>query len=191
MSGRLATGQREAVHPRSVHHLEPIRRYDPPPLVGDLPARLCLPRFMTDPYRLHRFELAQDDGGTYDRAVAELRAGHKTSHWMWFVFPQVAGLGHSPMSQAYAISSLDEAQAFLGHPVLGARMIECVRILLGLSGSDAQEIFGSVDAMKLHSSMTLFARAAPENPVFGQVLDRYFDGVQDAATGRLLANRPR
>jgi uncharacterized protein (DUF1810 family) len=105
---------------------------------------------------------------------------------MWFVFPQVAGLGRSPTAQAYAIASLDEARAYLGHPVLGARLNECARLLTELSGSSADDIFGGVDAMKLRSSMTLFARAAPGNPLFGQVLDRYYGGVADQATDRLL-----
>jgi uncharacterized protein (DUF1810 family) len=141
---------------------------------------------MSDPLSLERFRAAQDDHGTYARALAELQAGRKSSHWMWFVFPQVAGLGHSAMSQTYAIPSLAEARAYLEHPILGARLIECTRILAGLSGASAQAIFGATDAMKLRSSMTLFARAAPQNPLFAQVLDDYFDGVPDAATEREL-----
>jgi uncharacterized protein (DUF1810 family) len=140
-----------------------------------------------DPYGLERFVAAQDGGGTYAAAVSELRAGRKTSHWMWFVFPQIAGLGMSPTSQRYAIGSRQEARAYAAHPVLGARLEECVRILTGLSGRSAREIFGPVDAMKLRSSMTLFARAAPENPLFREVLERYFGGVPDEATDRLLA----
>src|SRR5215470_19228805 len=111
---------------------------------------------MDDPYDLQRFVTAQDAGGTYQRAVAELRAGRKTSHWMWFVFPQIAGLGYSPASRTYAITSLDEARAYLAHPVLGARLIECATILTGLTGRTAEQIFGEVDAQKLHSSTTLF-----------------------------------
>jgi len=138
---------------------------------------------MNDPHRLQRFEVAQDRGRTYAAAVGELRAGRKTSHWMWFVFPQIAGLGQSPMSKTYAISSLAEAQAYLAHPVLGGRLVECSRILTELSGRHtAQEIFGAIDAMKLRSSMTLFARAAPDNPLFAQVLDQYFGGASDEAT---------
>ena len=128
---------------------------------------------------------AQDQGGTYEAAVAELRSGRKRRHWMWFVFPQIAGLGQSPISRRYAISSLDEARAYLAHPVLGPRLVECARVLGGLSSS-AEEVFGGIDAMKLRSSMTLFARADPGNPVFQQVLDGYFAGVADAATERLL-----
>jgi len=135
-----------------------------------------------DPYDLQRFVAAQDAGGTYDRAMAELRAGRKTSHWMWFVFPQIAGLGYSPTSRTYAITSLDEARAYLAHPVLGPRLTECAAILAGLPGRSAEQIFGDLDAQKLHSSMTLFSRAATDEPVLGQVLDRYFGGVPDSAT---------
>jgi uncharacterized protein (DUF1810 family) len=135
-----------------------------------------------DPFDLQRFVAAQDAGGTYDRAAAELRSGRKTSHWMWFVFPQIAGLGHSPTSRRYAITSLAEARAYLAHPVLGARLTECAAIVLGVPGRTAEQIFGEVDAQKLHSSVTLFMRAAPGEPVFGQVLDRYFGGVPDSAT---------
>ena len=142
---------------------------------------------MTDGDALERFVSAQDARGTYDAALAELRAGRKTSHWMWFVFPQLAGLGLSETSRRYAISSLDEARAYLAHPVLGPRLQECARALLGLDGRTATEILGPVDALKLRSSLTLFARAAPEDPVFGEVLDRYFDGRPDEATDALLA----
>jgi uncharacterized protein (DUF1810 family) len=131
---------------------------------------------------------AQDQGGTYDAVVAELRSGRKRSHWMWFVFPQIAGLGQSPISRRYAISSLAEAQAYLAHRVLGPRLVECARIVSGLPAASAEDIFGAVDAMKLRSSMTLFARADPENPVFGAVLDTYFGGQADEATDRLLAS---
>jgi uncharacterized protein (DUF1810 family) len=135
-----------------------------------------------DPFNLQRFVAAQDAGGTYDRAAAELRSGRKTSHWMWFVFPQIAGLGHSPTSRRYALTSLAEARAYLAHPVLGARLTECAAIVLGVPGRTAEQIFGEIDAHKLHSSVTLFMRAAPGEPVFGQVLDRYFGGVPDSAT---------
>jgi uncharacterized protein (DUF1810 family) len=135
-----------------------------------------------DPYDLERFVAAQDAGGTYDRAAAELRAGRKASHWMWFVFPQIAGLGYSTASRTYAISSLDEARAYLAHPVLGPRLIECAVILARVPGRTAEQIFGEVDALKLCSSMTLFMRAAPGEPVFRQVLDQYFGGVPDPAT---------
>jgi uncharacterized protein (DUF1810 family) len=139
-----------------------------------------------DPYDLQRFVAAQDGGGTYRRAIAELRNGRKDSHWMWFVFPQVAGLGYSQASRTYAISSLAEASAYLAHPVLGPRLIECATILAGLPDRTAEQIFGEVDALKLRSSMTLFMRAAPGEPAFRQVLDRYFGGETDAATERRI-----
>jgi uncharacterized protein (DUF1810 family) len=135
-----------------------------------------------DPHDLQRFVAAQDAGGTYRHAVAELHAGRKTSHWMWFVFPQIAGLGYSPTSQLYAISSLDEARAYLAHPVLGARLLECVAILADRTDRSAEQIFGGVDALKLRSSITLFRHAAPDEPVFGQILDQYFGGHPDPAT---------
>ena len=144
-------------------------------------------RDLNDPFALRRFELAHDEHDTYARAVSELRAGRKQSHWMWFVFPQLAGLGHSSMSKAYAISSLEEARAYLRHPVLGPRLVECALILTQLSGSTAEAILGSVDAQKLRSSMTLFAIAAPDESVFQDVLDRYFGGVRDDLTEELLA----
>lgn len=135
---------------------------------------------------LERFVRAQDEGGTYDQALRELRGGRKTSHWMWFVFPQVEGLGRSSVARTYAIAGLAEARAYLDHPVLGQRLLECCRTLLGIDGSSAVEVFGSVDAMKLRSSMTLFARADPDEPLFAQVLDRYFGGEPDEATDQLL-----
>ena len=135
-----------------------------------------------DPYDLQRFVAAQDAGGTYDHATAELRSGRKTSHWMWFIFPQVAGLGYSPASRTYAITSLAEARAYLAHPVLGARLIECAEILTRVPDRTAEQIFGEVDALKLRSCVTLFRHAAPGEPVFGQVLDQYFDGIPDSAT---------
>jgi uncharacterized protein (DUF1810 family) len=144
---------------------------------------------MDDPFDLGRFVEAQDAGATFDQALEELRRGRKTSHWMWFVFPQLAGLGQSPMSRRYAIASLDEARAYLRQPVLGARLLECEGVVAAASASSAEEIFGGIDALKLHSSTTLFLRADPDQPVFQQVLDRYFDGEPDAATDRLLAAR--
>ena len=139
---------------------------------------------MTD---LERFVEAQDGGGTYAAALSELRAGRKTSHWMWFVFPQVAGLGRSATAQRYAVSGLDEARAYLAHPVLGPRLLESCEALLSLPASaTATGVLGSIDAVKLRSSMTLFARADPDQPVFGQVLDRYLDGRADEATVGLL-----
>jgi uncharacterized protein (DUF1810 family) len=136
----------------------------------------------TDPFDLQRFVAAQDSGGTYERAAAELRAGRKASHWMWFVFPQIAGLGYSPTARTYAITSLAEARAYLAHPVLGPRLAECAAILAGLAGRTAEQIFGEVDALKLRSSMTLFTHADPGQPVFRQVLEQYFDGIPDSAT---------
>jgi uncharacterized protein (DUF1810 family) len=141
---------------------------------------------MDDPYDLERFVAAQDAGGTYDRAVAELRRGRKQSHWMWFVFPQIAGLGQSPTSRWFAISSLAEARAYLAHPVLGPRLTECARILQQATEHDAARVFGGLDAQKLRSSMTLFARAAPAGASFAAVLDTYFGGEPDPATDRIL-----
>ncbi len=140
----------------------------------------------TDPYDLDRFVAAQDAGGTYDRAVAELRGGRKTGHWMWFVFPQIAGLGFSPASQRYAIRSLAEARAYLDHPVLGPRLAECARILTQAEDRSAEAIFGGIDAIKLRSSMTLFCHANPGEPLFGAVLARYFHGQPDPLTEELL-----
>jgi uncharacterized protein (DUF1810 family) len=138
---------------------------------------------------LDRFRTAQDEGDTYARALAELRAGSKRSHWMWFVFPQLAGLGHSAMSRTYAIASLAEAQAYLADPVLGARLRESAAALLEHEDGDAERILGPVDALKLRSSMTLFARADPGEALFSSVLERYFDGEHDPATDSLLAPR--
>lgn len=136
---------------------------------------------------LERFVQAQDERGTYDRALAELRAGRKTGHWMWFVFPQVAGLGHSPTAQAYAVRDLAEARAYLAHDVLGPRLLECCRALLDLTDDrTAVQVLGDVDAMKLRSSMTLFAIADPDEPTYAAVLDRFFDGEPDERTPALL-----
>jgi uncharacterized protein (DUF1810 family) len=137
---------------------------------------------MSDPYQLERYTQAQDRDGTYQRAVAELRAGRKVSHWMWFVFPQIEGLGFSAVSRRYAISSLDEARAYLNHPVLGPRLVAAAKIVVGTEGKSAEEIFGPVDALKLRSSMTLFGAADPDEPVFKKVLDKYFKGTPDEAT---------
>ena len=142
---------------------------------------------MSDRYRLERFVDAQDAGGTYARAVQELQAGRKVSHWMWFVFPQIAGLGHSSIAREYAISGPDEARAYLSHPVLGARLVECAQILTSTTGVSAVDIFGPVDAMKLRSSMTLFASVAePGQGVFREVLGQFFGGVEDEATASRL-----
>ena len=136
---------------------------------------------MSDPFDLERFVRAQD-GGVYDQALRELRAGHKRGHWMWFVLPQIAGLGRSPMAQRYAVSGLEEARAYVAHPVLGPRLVECAQALLELSGRDPVRVLGSTDSMKLRSSMTLFEAAAPDERVFAEVLERYFGGVRDDAT---------
>src|SRR5262245_4881073 len=141
---------------------------------------------MEDPFQLDRFVVAQDTDGSYEEAVAELRHGAKQSHWMWFVFPQIAGLGSSPLAQRYAISSLAEAVAYLSHEVLGPRLLTCAGIVAQTEGRSAEQIFGSIDALKLRSSMTLFARAAPTTPVFGEVIDRFFDGRADELTDRIL-----
>jgi uncharacterized protein (DUF1810 family) len=138
----------------------------------------------SDPFNLERFVAAQRP--VYGGVVEELRRGRKTSHWIWFIFPQIAGLGQSAMSQRYAIGSLAEARAYLGHPILGARLRESAVLLLETPGRTAEEILGSIDARKVRSSLTLFHRAAPEEPVFVAVLDRFFDGVPDAATDALL-----
>jgi uncharacterized protein (DUF1810 family) len=138
---------------------------------------------------LDRFVTAQDDGRTYDEAIGELRRGHKTSHWMWFVFPQIAGLGQSATSQRFAIRSLDEARAYLEHPVLGPRLRESAAAVLATTDRSAVDIFGHIDAQKLRSSMTLFLRAAPDEEGFSQVLDRFFAGTADQATDWLIANQ--
>ena len=132
---------------------------------------------MTDPYDLQRFVAAQDAHGTYDTALAELRAGRKTSHWMWFVFPQAAGLGRSAMARKYAIADLDEARAYLAHPTLGPRLREAAEAMLANAGAkSAEAVLGGVDAMKLRSSMTLFAEAAGEDGgLFREVLAAFYD----------------
>jgi len=131
---------------------------------------------------LSRFLTAQDADGTYEQALRELRAGRKTSHWMWFVFPQVAGLGRSATAQHYALRGVEEAQAYVDHPVLGPRLRECCGALLSLENADTQAVLGAVDAQKLRSSMTLFALARPDEPLFAQVLDRFYGGEQDPLT---------
>jgi uncharacterized protein (DUF1810 family) len=141
---------------------------------------------MEDPYRLERFVYAQDQDGIYETAVSELRNGQKVNHWMWFVFPQVTGLGHSSMAKEFAISSIAEAQAYLRHPVLGPRLIECTKILIGIEGRSAIDILGTMDAMKLRSSMTLFMNAAPDEPAFRELLAKYFRGSPDEKTIALL-----
>lgn len=135
---------------------------------------------------LERFVTAQDSHDTYAHAVAELKAGRKTSHWMWFVFPQIAGLGRSGMAQAYAIADLEEARAYLRHPVLGPRLLECTELVAGHAGRSAEQIFGGIDALKLRSSMTLFARADPNQPVFADVIETFFGGPDPLTLDRTV-----
>jgi uncharacterized protein (DUF1810 family) len=137
---------------------------------------------MGDPFDLQRFVDARDSADIYVQAVRELRQGQKRSHWMWFVFPQVAGLGHSPRARRFAISGRPEAVAYLEHPVLGGRLRECAAVLTGLAQTDPVQVFDAVDARKLRSSMTLFALADPDEPVFQEVLVQYFAGEPDGAT---------
>lgn len=141
-----------------------------------------------DPHDLDRFVQAQ--ARNYDHALAEVRAGRKRTHWMWYVFPQVAGLGSSPTARRYAIRSLAEARAYLGHPVLGPRLVECAEAALGVEGRSAYEVFGSPDDLKLRSSATLFACVSPPGSAFHRLLDRYFDGQPDDRTLRLLGVEP-
>ena len=140
---------------------------------------------MSDPYSLKRFTDAQDTG-LYGQALAELRQGRKRSHWIWFVFPQIAGLGSSPMAVEYAISTLDEARAYLAHPVLGPRLHEAAQALLASGKTDPEAVLGFIDAMKMRSSMTLFHRASPEDSVFTAVLDAFYAGAEDDLTLSLL-----
>lgn len=140
-----------------------------------------------DPFHLRRFVDAQEDAAIYARALSELRAGRKRGHWIWFVFPQIAGLGRSPLSQAYAIRSLEEARAYLEHPLLGPRLRESTEALLAADpGASAEAILGAIDAIKVRSSMTLFHRAAPEEPAFTAALDRFYGGEPDPETDRRL-----
>lgn len=135
-----------------------------------------------DPYHLARFVAAQDAEGTYERALAELRSGRKRTHWMWFVFPQLAGLGRSETARHFALGSLDEARAYLRHPILGPRLVACAAAVASLAEPDPGALLGPVDALKLRSSMTLFHRADPAEPSFRAVLDRFFDGRTDPLT---------
>ncbi len=139
---------------------------------------------MSDPYDLQRFVDAQ--APVYAAVLAELRAAHKRSHWMWFIFPQLSGLGRSSMAQRYAIASLAEARAYLAHPLLGARLRACAALVERAQGRSAHAIFGDPDDLKLHSSLTLFAEAAPGEAVFGACLVKYFGGRPDPATLALL-----
>ena len=138
----------------------------------------------SDPYNLQRFITAQDP--VFEEVCDELRAGRKKSHWMWFIFPQIRGLGNSPTAQKYAIASIDEAKAYLNHPILGARLRECCSLVNEVEGRSIEEIFGYPDDLKFRSSVTLFAHAAAENKVFTDALDKYFDGEEDPLTKNRL-----
>ena len=140
-----------------------------------------------DPYELNRFISAQK--GVYDRVLAELRDGLKRTHWMWFIFPQIDGLGHSPTTRLYAIKSLDEARQYLSHPVLGARLMESAEAVLAVSGRSVSDIFGHPDDWKLQSSMTLFALVAEPGSVFVRVLEKYYQRTSDARTLQILGIR--
>jgi uncharacterized protein (DUF1810 family) len=135
---------------------------------------------MDDRFQLRRFVDAQQP--VYEEVLGELRAGRKRSHWMWFIFPQIAGLGHSAMAERFALSSLDEAVAYLAHPVLGQRLRECSVLVAGVEGRSIAEIFGHPDDMKFRSSMTLFSQAAPQEPIFAACLQKYFGGEPDQQT---------
>lgn len=139
------------------------------------------------PSGLDRFVTAQDEGGTYGQALAELRRGRKTSHWMWFVFPQLAGLGRSATAQYFALGSVDEARAYLEHPVLGPRLLECCAAVLEHGDRTAEQILGGIDSLKLQSSVTLFALADPDEPLFGRVLDTFYAGRRDERTVQLAS----
>jgi uncharacterized protein (DUF1810 family) len=138
----------------------------------------------TDPFDLQRFVAAQEP--VYAQVTDELAAGAKTSHWMWFVFPQLKGLGRSSTAQHYGIASLAEARAYAQHALLAARLRRCCELLMAVQGRSATQVFGPIDALKLRSCLTLFERAAPHEPLFGQLLGKYFDGERDAATLQLL-----
>ena len=137
-----------------------------------------------DPYDLNRFIEAQNTN--YEAAISELRAGRKRSHWMWYVFPQIVGLGNSAMSYRYGITSEDEARAYLAHPVLGPRLIECAEVVLAIENRSAHEILGSPDDLKLKSSATLFAHVSPPGSVFERILDKYYSSERDSRTLALV-----
>jgi uncharacterized protein (DUF1810 family) len=143
---------------------------------------------VADPYSLDRFVEAQAD--VYEQALAEIRAGRKRSHWMWYIFPQLAGLGSSPMSVRYAIRDRHEAAAFLAHPILGPRLLECTEAVLQIEDRSALEIFGSPDDLKLRSCATLFAAVSPDRSVFHRLIDKYFDGRHDPRTIQRMASVP-
>ena len=140
---------------------------------------------MDDPFDLERFVAAQQ--GDYDQAFAELRRGRKDSHWMWYIFPQIEGLGRSPMARLYAIRSAEEARAYLAHPLLGPRLEECTRALLAHAGADAEAMMGGIDALKLRSSMTLFAELSGLTSPYAACLRAFFEGERDRATLEVLA----
>ncbi|TKB68872.1 MAG: DUF1810 domain-containing protein [Nitrospira sp.] len=142
---------------------------------------------MNDAYNLHRFLTAQ--APTYDTVLAELRAGRKSSHWIWFIFPQIAGLGRSEMAQQFAIGSLDEAKAYLQHSTLGPRLRACTQLVLDVNGRSAEEIFSYPDHLKFRSCMTLFLTAATDNTLFKDALLKYFDGKPDQMTLNILAQQ--
>lgn len=142
---------------------------------------------MTDEFNLQRFLTAQ--ASIYDRVLAELRSGRKSSHWIWFIFPQIAGLGHSAMAQQFAIASLDEAKAYLQHPTLGPRLRACTQLVLDVNGRSAEEIFGYPDNLKFRSCMTLFLTAVTDNTLFNNALEKYFDGQPDQKTLDILARQ--
>lgn len=141
---------------------------------------------MSDTYNLRRFEKAQDS--VYKEVLAELKLGHKNQHWMWYIFPQIKGLGRSGMAQQFAIKTLEEARAYLEHPVLGLRVRECTQLLLNLEGLTAEQIFGHTDSLKFRSSMTLFMYAAKDNQIFKDALFKYFEGKPDQLTLNILKN---
>ena len=133
-----------------------------------------------DPYHLQRFVDAQNP--VFAQVCSELRAGRKRSHWIWFIFPQIRGLGDSPLAQEFAITSLEEAQAYLDHPILGARLRECCQLVNLVEGRSIEEIFGYPDDLKFRSSLTLFAHAASDNQIFKEALEKYFNGEDDPLT---------
>jgi len=141
-----------------------------------------------DPYDLNRFLSAQE--GVYDIALAELKGGQKITHWMWYIFPQIDGLGYSPTAKRYSIKRMEEARQYLNHPVLGKRLLECTEAVVAIEGGSASEIFGYPDDLKFKSSMTLFEKIAGSGSVFSTALDRYCHGERDAATLRLLGKSP-
>jgi uncharacterized protein (DUF1810 family) len=138
-----------------------------------------------DPFDLMRFVLAQE--GVYETALSEVKSGRKVSHWMWYIFPQLRGLGHSSMSRKYGISGIAEAQAYLEHPILGERLIRISEVVVQVKGRSAFDIFGSIDEMKLKSCATLFSHVPNSNPVFNRIIGKYFGGIYDHATLRLLS----